>query len=137
MMKIYIIISPFLERISQSFQVAWCNKVRTLGWDTLIELFDIFTCYICVINHEFINSEQMIPNLEGVDIMGYTVSTLFEPHSWIKPHPLEIMLKCDFYAFFMWQSEVKNWFWKIEPRGSNNVSTVHLADHLPTGQLTK
>ena len=41
-----------------------------------------------------------------------------------QPHTQEIMLKCNFYAFFMWQHEVKNLFWKIEPRGSNTADTA-------------
>ena len=57
-------------------------------------------------------------------ITGFTVSTWIQPQSWIEPHPLEIKLKADFYAFFMLQSWVKNPERKIEPQGCIQVDTV-------------
>ena len=38
--------------------------------------------------------------------------------------PLRNHAKMQFLCVFMWQSEVKNLFWKIEPRGSNRAYTV-------------
>ena len=41
------------------------------------------------------------------------------------------MLKANFYAFFMWQSKVKNPERKIEPRGCIQADTVNvLSTHI-------
>ena len=87
--------------VSSQHRKLFGSPWKTTDWQMIMIHISLWVSQSKCHNIYFYDINNLWHNRVCGQIERLTVLALFEPHSWIEPHPQEIMLKCNFHAFFM------------------------------------